>query len=429
MRNTICLMLAIMFVSAGPALAQSSSDPRPINWYDDFVFQDKSFTFEFIRLLGHAYGGGADLGECVKTARLIRDGDDYSWYQQWSATADRVATWARDYEKAGHVVSAREAYLRASNYYRAAGFYLHDKEHLPLALETSRKSRECFQKAIVFMPEVEAVLIPYEGTNLPGYFVRAMGVEGKAPLLIVHSGFDGTGEEEYFEVGKPARERGYHCLIFEGPGQGSVIREQGLPFRHDWEKVVTPVVDYALSRPEVEPERIALMGISMGGYLAPRAAAFEHRLKACVANGGIFDFSAAIYGVFTPEMLEGMEAAPEEFEAGVREVMKADTNIRWFFNNGMYTFGVDSPIGFLKKAKNYSLKGIAGQIRCPMLVIDSEDDLFLKGQPEQLYEQLTCPRKLLVFTRDEAAQAHCQEGAVAVSNARVFNWLDGIMKQ
>jgi alpha-beta hydrolase superfamily lysophospholipase len=421
------LLLCLLFCFSAPVWAQSPEDSG-LNWYDGFMFQDRSFGFEFIRILGHAYGGGADLGECISTARAIREGDDRSWYEQWSRTADRVASNARDYEKSGHRVSARQAYLRASNYYRAAGFYLHDKAGLPLALETSRKGRECFHQAIALSSEVECVQIPYQGIHLPGYFIKATGEPGKAPLLIVHSGFDGTAEEEYFEVGKPARERGYHCLIFEGPGQGAVIREQGLPFRYDWESVVTPVVDYAVTRPDVDRDGIALMGISMGGYLAPRAAAFEHRLKACVANGGIFDFSATVYRMFSPEQLQGIKEAPQEFEVGLRGAMKTDTNTRWFFNNGMYTFGVDSPVEFLESVKRYSLEGVAQQITCPTLVVESEDDQFMKGQAKQLFEELECPKTLMLFTREEAAQAHCQEGAVAVSNARIFNWLDQVMK-
>ena len=89
------------------------------------------------------------------------------------------------------------------------------------------------------------------------------------PTLIAHGGFDSTLEELYASAVAPALERGYNCLTFEGPGQGGVIRKQNIPFRYDWEKVVKPVVDYALTRTEeVDPNGIALMGISMGGYLA-----------------------------------------------------------------------------------------------------------------------------------------------------------------
>ena len=138
--------------------------------------------------------------------------------------------------------------------------------------------------------------IPYEqGTTLPGYFYhyskkdsaynnedrKTSGKEPEKklsrPVFIAHGGFDSTLEELYFSAAAPALERGYNCLTFEGPGQGGVIRKLGIPFRYDWEKVVTPVIDYAISRKEefgIDVNRIALMGMSMGGYLAARAAAF-----------------------------------------------------------------------------------------------------------------------------------------------------------
>ena len=102
----------------------------------------------------------------------------------------------------------------------------------------------------------------------------------------MHSGFDGTAEELYYNRAVFAIKRGYHCLLFEGPGQGGVIRELNIPFRPNWETVVTPVVDFALKRKEVDPDAIALMGISFGGYLAPRAVAFEHRIRLVSQTAG-----------------------------------------------------------------------------------------------------------------------------------------------
>ena len=99
--------------------------------------------------------------------------------------------------------------------------------------------------------------------------------KNRRPTLIVHGGFDSTLEELYTFAAAPALQRGYNCLTFEGPGQGGVIRKKKIPFRFDWEKVVAPVMDYAVDRKEVDVQCIGLMGISMGGYLAARAAAFR----------------------------------------------------------------------------------------------------------------------------------------------------------
>ncbi|MFL6326832.1 MAG: alpha/beta hydrolase family protein [Nitrososphaeraceae archaeon] len=176
----------------------------------------------------------------------------------------------------------------------------------PRIQTTWGNSKECFRKAAeLFSPPivVEPVEIPYEQTTLPGYFYKIddhyddddskdnKHPKPRRPTLIAHGGFDSTLEELYTSAAAPALERGYNCLTFEGPGQGGVIRKQKIPFRYDWEKVVTPVVDYALTTrtKEIDPNRIALMGMSMGGYLAARAAAFEHRLSACILNDGVYD--------------------------------------------------------------------------------------------------------------------------------------------
>src|ERR671932_14460 len=156
---------------------------------------------------------------------------------------------------------------------RVSEFLLMDPEDRRIQT-TWGNSKECFRKAAeLFSPQVkvEPVEIPYEQTTLPGYFYssnnRTMSSsKQKRPTLIAHGGFDSTLEELYTAAAAPALERGYNCMTFEGPGQGGVIRKQKIPFRYDWEKVVTPVVDYAVTTRanKIDPKRIALMGISMG---------------------------------------------------------------------------------------------------------------------------------------------------------------------
>jgi len=427
-KTTLIVSILIMWILMNSlALADESKKKSPSNWYDGFIFQDESFTFEFIRVLGSAYGGGADLGECIQTALRIKEGDDESWFLEWSKTANRINDLAKKFQREGHIEAARSAYFRACSYYRSAGFYMHSPEQRAKSIITWSNSVECFNRGIDSLPYIEAIKIPYEDTTLPGYFIRADSSGDKKPLLIVHTGFDGTGEELYFQVGEASRERGYHCLIFEGPGQGAVLRKQDLPFRPDWEKVVTPVVDYAIKRKDVDKDRIALMGISLGGYLAPRAVAYEHRIKACIANGGVYDFSESIYKKMPPDAIDSIKNEPEEFNKWIREYMKGNTQIRWFFNNGMWAFHADSPAELMLKINNYNLRDCVKKIKCNMLVIDSKGDIFFHGQPKKLYESLECPKTYLIFSREEAAQAHCQMGATAISNEMIFNWLDNVM--
>ncbi len=196
-------------------------------------------------------------------------------------------------------------------------------------------------------------------------------------------------------------------------------------------KVATPVVDYALKQTGVDPSRIALLGTSMGGELAPRAAAFEHRIAACIANDGLYDFAAAFLSMIPPAQHESFvaminaPAGPSPLDAILTGMAKASPVAGWSFANGTWAFGVASPREFLRKALDYNLRdGVAEKIRCPALVGDAEGDLFFKGQADELFNHLTCKKTLLRFTEAEGAGAHCQMGAGRLAFARMFDWLD-----
>jgi len=392
------------------------------------VFKDPQYSFQTLRALGYAVSGGADVGEVLKTAYAIREGDDESWYREWLKTAELCEKSGADFLARGRKISARQEFFRASNYYRTAEFFLHTNPQDPRIVTTWQKSRDSFRKAAQLADHpIVPIEIPFEGTTLPGYLCLVDRSQTKRPLLIVHSGFDGTAEELYFEAAYFAVQRGYNVLLFEGPGQGGVIRVQKLPFRPNWETVVTPVVDYALTLKEVGANKIALMGISFGGYLAPRAAAFEKRLKACIANGGVYDFHLA--AGLHPEEEKALDT-PEgavEIDKILYGKMKSDPSLRWVMANGMFTFQAKSPSEWLKMTRSYTMKDVAGRITCPTLIVDSEGDQDMPGQAPKLYEALQAPKHFIEFTKEEGAEEHCQMGAMLISNARILDWLDDIM--
>ena len=421
-KHVLLGLLLPMFLAAP---LQAGEKPSGKGWKrQNIVFKDVSYDFELRRALGYALSGGADLNECLVTAHAIKEGDGDSWYREWSILASRLHGAAEDALAQGKHASAREAFLRASNYYRAAEFFLHANPADPRIVKTWKLSRDTFRQGARLMDHpVETVRIPYENTTLPGYILRPDQSMQPRKTLIVQTGFDGTGEELYFEVAFFALQRGYTVLIFEGPGQGGALREQHLYFRPDWEKVVTPVVDFALARKEVDPKRVALLGISMGGYLAPRGAAFEHRLAALIANPGSYD----MFGQHMPSPQEwkGMEEAPEQTNAALRKNMREDIGFRWWINNGMFTTDKKTPLDFMLFWREFTMKGLAAGITCPTLVIVSDGDHFMsKGAETKLYNELTCPKTLMRFTHAEAATEHCQVGAMGVANQRILDWLD-----
>ncbi|WP_280530335.1 S9 family peptidase [Paenibacillus lautus] len=331
--------------------------------------------------------------------------------------------------KQGNKTSAREFYLRASNYYRTAEFFLHGNPEDKRILETWSLSRSTFRQALSLLDHHwEIVSIPYEDTELPGYLYLAGNRPG--PVLIVHGGYDSTAEELYFQVVTSALERGYHCLVFEGPGQGAVIREQRIPFRHDWEAAVTPVVDYLTKRPEVISDKIALMGISLGGYLAPRAAAYEHRLAACIANDGLFSFQvgamAEALGINTSDK---SDLSSPETENLIASIMAKDTGTRWGIENGQFTFLATNVEELVRKTEPFTLEGVAEQIKCPVLVCEAEHDHAFAGQPERLFQSLKGSKTYMKFTAEDSAEEHCHFGALKLANHRMFTWLDQVLNK
>lgn len=398
-----------------------------------FFSDNPSFWYETLRMLGHIAYGGADFGEVATTAQRITPGDYDSWHDQWLATADRVAEQARTSQAGGHRVSARDGFLRASNYYRCAEFFLHGNAADPRIRHAYDASVACFRKAAkLFTPAIKPVEIPYEDTTLPGYLYHPDDSGLPRPTVVMFNGFDGTAEEMHFFGAAAAVERGYTVLVFDGPGQPGTRHRQGLAFRPDWENVVTPLLDHAVTLPEVDPERIALFGASMGGYLAPRAAAFDRRIAAVVALDGIFDLgdiSTAPLALPRAEAERRLRAAHDPgLDTMIETAMAAAPTLTWAIEHGMFAMGADSPRTFCATYLDYHLReGIAERISCPVLVCSGEDDGFFKGQPEKLYSHLTCEKTFMAFTEEEGAEAHCQSGAQRLAFARVYDWLDAVM--
>ena len=240
-----------------------------------------------------------------------------------------------------------------------------------------------------------------------------------------------------------ALDRGFNALTFEGPGQGAVLREQGLHFTPDWGNVVSSVVDYAVSRKDVDSKKIALWGISMGGCLAARAAAYEPRLSALILDPAM-DMEQVVVRSFGPMLEEmaamsgdtGFKADAESIKAAIEEdpddmdkafeyAMTTSVSLTWFVQNGMYVFGVDRPSGFPLALLDYSLDGITENIQCTTLVCDAEQDVQKYGSmTKDIYDSLTCPKEYVLFTNAEGAGAHCQIGASRFGALVKLGWLE-----
>ncbi len=394
---------------------------------NSIFFQDRLYQFQALRTLSGTPSGYADIAECLMAIKNITENDDEAWFSSWNALSRQVELQAQEYERNGHFLSASSSYSRASNYYRTCEFFLHTNPGDKRIYDNWKKSRDCFIKGMkYFSHPITQVTIPFESSHLPGYLCLSDSGNSQRPLLIVQTGFDGTQEELYFSIAKGALQRGYHCLLFEGPGQGGPLREQGLLFRYNWETVITPVIDFALDLPQIQKDQIALMGISMGGYLVPRALCFEKRVKLAIADGGLYDFHALCMKNTPPgtESLLDLSFACNQIDKTIEAMAKENSTIRWAIYHGMYAFGAKSPSEWLRMTRPYSLKDVVKNITCPMLVVDSDQDFQMGEQSKQLYNKLDCKKEYMLFTGSEGAGAHCQIGALSLANERIFNWLD-----
>ncbi len=395
------------------------------------LLKNELLDAQLLRAVGTAGYGGADLGECLATAGRIDEQDLGSWYDEWSQTAAVVAQHAECEAAAGNRESARLAYLRASTYHRTAGVMLLGPPLDSRLVSAYSAQSEMFQRAIALMDAPgELITIPFEGTTLPGYFFSPANDGRRRATVLLTGGYDGTAEELFFANGAAALARGYNVIAFDGPGQGRVLTEQRLPIRPDWETVVAGVLDYALGRDEVDADRVALIGLSLGAHLAPRAASAEHRLAACVADCGAYDLYAAFL-----ERLPGPLASPllrdrrlvrlalARLLAFVAEKPVAG----WALRRGMLVHGVDDPLAYVDSLRAFTLRGRASHITCATWVCSAEGDDISQSAP-QLVDALGCEKTYVRFTAAEGADDHCEQAARALYHARSFGWLDSHLR-
>lgn len=386
---------------------------------------------------GYIPYGGADIGEVQAVARAVGDGDDGDYNREWVAAGDRLAAEAADAQARGHRSTARDLYLRASCFYALSYHPLYGEPVDPRLLSAFDKQVEAFDSGLALgdVP-VTPSRIPFENTTLPAYLIPAVGRETeRRPLVILNNGYDATITDMYFASGAAASRRGYHVLLFDGPGQGEVLYKQGIPLRPDWETVIPAIVDFAIEQPIVDVDRIALSGWSLGGYMAPRGASGEPRIAALVADPGAWSLgdtlrSMAMRFGATPEQVADLGQIDQEFLDGMMQVVESQPKLRWtIVQRGFWMNGVRDLREFFSKTQEFTLEKCASMITCPTLLTMAENDPLGAATPI-LYDNIASESKtLLRFTAAEGAGDHCEMSNRSLLNQRVLDWLDEVFKQ
>ncbi len=396
-----------------------------------FAIKDELLDAQTLRAAGTAPYDGADIGECLATARRVRGTDLTSWYQEWTATARRMEQLAERTLTDGGRRSARSAFFRASTYYRTAGVMLLGTPVDPRLLASNTAQSRAFQAGAALLDTPpEAVKIPYEGTVLPGYFFAVDTSGLSRPTVVLLGGYDGTAEELYFLNGAAALARGYNVLAFDGPGQGSALLQQHLLIRPDWEAVIGPVLDLLVVRSDVDTERIALIGLSLGAHLGPRAAAAEPRVAALIADCGSYDLFAAALEHMPGPLARGFarnSPRARKIVAAAMHRLISKPTAGWAIRRGQLVHGVDSPTEYLDALREFTLAPYAPRIACPTLVCSAEHD-DISASAGQLAAALTCPHEHLRFATEDGAGDHCEAAARVLYHALSFDWLDKLLQ-
>jgi dienelactone hydrolase len=432
----------------------------------------EDLNFQTLFAYGETAYGAGEIGEVASTVALIQADIDAggasiipsyeSYVTRFEALGKRIGDAADKEMAAGRRISARAKYLRSASYYNAALFFV-------LGTTTPGREGEVYRTmqakwaaaAALLEPKFERIEIAAKirfpnpaGTGapitrsitIPAYYARATG-SGPKPTIIINNGSDAQLIDVYCYGAASALERGYNALIFEGPGQGSLLFEHNVPFTPYWQDVVTPLVDYLVDQPEVDPDNLALTGWSFGGVLVMRAAAFEHRLKAVVGDPGYVDNSLAWtrlitslkddFGGITNEAFTKLFAAIPKYGAPTSQVA-----LTFLLNKRGEIYSADYHTSALTGARFTDVPGLLAhvatytaapsllaKVKAHILIDSYEDDVFFPlSQSDALKAGLTgaASVKQHTFLRTEGAEYHCAPMAPQLRNEVVFDWLDEI---
>jgi dipeptidyl aminopeptidase/acylaminoacyl peptidase len=362
--------------------------------------------------LNMAPWGGAEIGEINRIGLRLKShvGDDNAWFREWAREARVVEDRGRQRIAEGYAKSGAQYLQRASAYYHVGERFLQPKN--TEGFDAYRRGVDCFRDAVehIKRPRIEHVEIPYDGKSLPAVYVRAepANKSGKVPAMVFFDGLDVTKEIQYFKGVADLVARGIACLIVDGPGNGEAIRFRDLYLRHDTEHYATPVFDYLASRPEVDEKRIGVMAISLGGYYAPRAAAYEQRYACCIAWGAQWDYQKI--------WLDRFERLAR---ADTPALSVAAQHISWVLNAA-------SQDDAIKRLAPFKLDGAVQKITCPFLLLHGEgDEQIPLPEAQKCFDAVGSKNKTFkLFTREEGGYHHCQIDNQSICSAYMWDWLE-----
>ena len=365
-------------------------------WTDDTP-EARVFSFHLVWLFYEALQGGADTNELFRAVRKVRAGNHEDWYTAFLALGEEVEAIATAAAAAGHEITAGQAYWRAFTYFRSAERELRGGD--PRKIPLYRRTVACFHEGIGRLPHpYERITVPFDGVALEGLFLhpRSNARGTPPPCIIFPTGADALPEENLFRGAQEMTARGAAVLLVNGPGQGSTIRLLGIPTIPDYERVYGAAVDYLMTRGDIDHDRIGLMGGSMAGYYVPRALCFEHRIKAGVVWGALYDVLGDLYAIYPP----------------------LHRQLQWIG-------GCKTDAEAREKYAAFTLEGLLKNVRCPVLVTHgARDHMVPAASAQRLFDELTVEDKeLRIYDDETGGSGHCSVDNWTQVVAYQIDWL------
>jgi dienelactone hydrolase len=360
-------------------------DPRGwMHWPDN-----EDYSYRFMQVLGTAQEGSSTISECFLAATRITSGDDESWYREWKKIADTCKRRGDLALRQGNTNTAQGNWLRASNYYRTAELFLSidDRRRGPIL----EQMQICAHRYLGYLaPKGEIVQIPGPDDGLmEGYFLRAPGAAPRTPVVICIGGPDHLKEQHLYKMPRHAHARKLSLLVAGLPGQEICPRGNNVVGRNDIETSISCWLDYLASRGDVDVERIAIFGDSLGASFASRAAGLDHRLSAAVCDGGLWDLHERAF------LLRRISGGNNQ------ESIEDQVSKLWPHS-------------------------IAKRIRCPILVTLGECDWLETDYAAEFYSYLKeagIDISLKIFLAAETAASHAQIDNPTIANEFIFDWI------
>lgn len=363
------------------------------------LHDEANFNYQLNRTI---MWGGGDLEEIKTIAPAISTTED--WVREMSALAEKAET-SREISK-------------AIAYYRMAEFF--EKDGSPGKSKLYAKSKSLFYDyhKSTFEKAIRRDEVEYNNRKLPVWV--CLPETTPKDTVLIHGGND-SYMEEFLPVVQRFLSEGIAVYLFDGPGQGGALRESGIYYTYEWEKPVKAILD------SYQLDEVTIIGLSLGGMLAPRAAAFEYRIKRVVAWGIMPDFYEVILNK-VPKGLSTLMDLEEKDQVNtlIRNKMEADPLVKWAIQHGMYSMNVPTPYDYIKSTRNFEIQSIGHRITQDFLLLGSNGDHFI---PVELYKKvidaLPNVKSLTykMYTQSDSAENHCNMGNTELVLDDIIHWM------